>query len=83
MTEFIPSLKKAKFDVSEFKKALQLATRCCYYQKIKLGDKVQYNCRSQQREKKPVAGQKPEVLEVRQASVDVRETLKALKARLP
>ena len=36
-----PSLKNTESDDPEFKKALQLATRC--YQKINLGDEVEVN----------------------------------------
>lgn len=78
--EFFPSLKNAKSDDSEFKKALQLATRC--YRKIKSGDEVEVNSKKKFRE--PGAGRKPAAPEVRQALfewfVDVRGTL---KARLP
>ena len=78
--EFFPSLKNAKSDDSEFKEALQLATRC--YRKIKSGDEVEVNSKKKFRE--PGAGQKPAAPEVRQALfewfVEVRGTL---KARLP
>ena len=78
--EIFPSLKNAKSDDSEFKRALQLATRC--YRKIKSGNEVEVNSKKKFRE--PGAGLKPAAPEVQQALfewfVNVRGTL---KARLP